>query len=247
MILRQFNYSRIKVETTESTNELLAEYKKSHSIQNGAVLTTENQTKGKGQSGNKWISEPGQNLTLSIFINNRIPNNKLFYLNIISALAIHKTLDDIKISSKIKWPNDIIVNHKKIAGILVENQIQGSQSIHTIVGIGLNVNQKGFEEAINATSIINELNIDFDKEEILSQLYQYLDFYLNLLVDNNYKTLEHLYLKQLYKVNETNHFEDSTGVFQGEIIGITENGLLNIQLSNGKRKSYDIQEIKYIQ
>ena len=245
MNLKQFNYSLIIVDQTESTNTLLCELKKSHPLKSGAVVLANSQTNGKGQKGNQWLSEPEKNLTFSVLALPLIKSKYAYYLNMVAALAVHKTLKDLKINAQIKWPNDILVNGKKIAGILIENQLQGKSIGQSIIGIGLNVNQIHFNADINATSLkLETLNL-IDKMDVLEQCYQYLDFYYNLLIQSNFKLIKQHYLSNLYRLNQNEDYNDCDGPFKGTITGIDETGRLSVKKEDQKVYTFDIQEISY--
>ncbi len=246
MNLKVLNYSLINVDRTESTNTLLKEIKNTQSIDNGTIVLTNNQTNGRGQKGNEWVVKPGLNLTFSVFIEPKIDSQKAFYLNIISSLAVYKSLQDLNIQSEIKWPNDILVDGKKIAGILVENQLSGKTIQNSIIGIGLNVNQLKFEKLTEVTSVALEINRKTDLKDILKQTHGYLDFYLHHLMTSNFNLLEKHYLNQLFQINQQKKYRDVNGEFLGEIMGINKNGLLIVKKEDQKTYSYDIQEIKYL-
>ena len=132
----------IKLDAIESTND----YLKSTDFNNPQVVYTYNQYKGKGQRGNKWMSEPGKNLAFSIKI---FPKNfdikDQFKINVIFSILIFNTLKSLQIPDiKIKFPNDIMSGNKKICGILIELKVKGIEIDNIIIGFGLNVNQENF-------------------------------------------------------------------------------------------------------
>ena len=128
----------------------------------GLVVFSENQTDGKGQRGNSWITERGKNLTFSLFLKPSILISTQFVLSKIVSLSIVDFLMEMGVKDvKIKWPNDIYCGDKKIAGILIENTISEGKINNCIVGIGLNVNQVNFDSSIqNATSLKLELGFE---------------------------------------------------------------------------------------
>jgi BirA family biotin operon repressor/biotin-[acetyl-CoA-carboxylase] ligase len=244
MVYKRLERILIQLDSVDSTNDHAAILLKASSLSSGTVVVAREQHSGRGQRSNVWTTEPGKNLTCSVILFSGIKAKYSFYMNIIASLAVRKTLEDLGVSSKIKWPNDILVGEKKIAGILIDNQIQGKSIASSILGLGLNVNQKNFPAKIIATSIILEKEVEVDVLDVLDQFYGYLDFYYNLLMESNINILLKHYYNHLYKLNENAEFEDSEGRFNGQIIGVDENGFLLIQTTSGK-KSYDIKEIKY--
>ena len=153
----------------ESTH-ILAKEKPEEEIENGMVILAENQTSGIGTHGRKWFVEKGKNLTFDI---------------VVIAECIVKTLKELyNIETKIKMPNDIILNNKKLAGILTESSVLGNYVKKIFIGIGININQEFFENQIVniATSLKKEFKINFDKCEILKRFLEiFEERYLNLI------------------------------------------------------------------
>ena len=127
-----------------STNTLALQITQQSPAKEGTLVITDNQTAGKGQRGNVWEAEPRQNLTFSLILKpGFLAVSKQFYLNVVICLALKDYLmEKISRTVYIKWPNDILVHEKKISGVLIENQLQGAHISNSIVGIGLNMNQK---------------------------------------------------------------------------------------------------------
>ena len=148
----------IWLDNVDSTNEEAK--RRFHICDNLSVLSAISQTSGRGQKGNVWISETGQNLTFSIILKlsdertRRIQAYDQFAVSEIAALAVSDYLNSLDIPAMVKWPNDIYVKDKKICGILIENMIRGEWLSGSIIGIGLNVNQDTFDPSLpNPTSM----------------------------------------------------------------------------------------------
>ncbi|MEY3198726.1 MAG: hypothetical protein RJA13_684, partial [Bacteroidota bacterium] len=164
------------------------------------------------------------------------------------AVSVLETLRKIGISAQIKWPNDIFVGHRKIAGILIENAIVDGQISHSILGIGLNVNQMDFKD-LTATSVKLEKMTFYAVEDFLFQLIFVLNKYWELLKNGNLKSLRSIYLDNLYLLEQEATFEDENGIFNGTIQGISEVGLLTIRkIVNGETilRNYDLKEVRFI-
>ena len=131
----------IHLPSTRSTNTYLKELlEKDPSTEAYTIVSTDEQTGGRGQKGNTWESKPGQNLTISILLRpdmNAAPKARNFDLNIVASLAVRDVLAEHLTRSKVevKWPNDILVNHKKVAGILIENEFEGSELTLSLIHI----------------------------------------------------------------------------------------------------------------
>lgn len=245
MLLKRLERNLIHLEVVDSTNDYASDLIRSSKVPSGTTILALNQKNGRGQRSAMWTTEASKNLTFSLIFFSDLKIEKAFYLNIAASLAVFKTLEDLKIPSKIKWPNDILVNGNKICGILIDNVFSGKKIQSSVIGIGLNVNQKDFEELLNATSIVNELGCELEVIDIYNQLFGYLDFYLNLLMESNYKVLLDRYYEQLLGLNKKGEFEKNGQIMEGMITGISEIGLLKIMTNLGEQE-FDLKEISMV-
>ena len=138
------------------------------------IVITDQQLNGKGQRGRKWVFQGGKSVAFSFFSNHDIDSNKIGYLPILSGLAVSNVLTKLNVSSQLKWPNDIIVNGKKIGGILCESTIRKKSSRNIVIGIGMNINQDENDvqnlNIPNAGSLKTEYNKAFVREEVISSV-----------------------------------------------------------------------------
>ena len=230
----------------DSTNSLLVAMSQSKALDEGTIIITDNQIKGRGQAGNKWITEPGLNLTFSVLLKPVFlePSNQ-FFLNIAVGLALcHAISDSINDKVSLKWPNDVLVEGKKLGGILIENQIQGQMLSQAVVGIGLNINQTSFEWP-NATSVKILSGKVNDKSKVFETILVRLEAYYNLLKKGKYSTLMNEYYSVLYWKDEEHQFEAVGKFFFGTITGIDGVGRLMVK-SSGKVLSYNFKEIRFV-
>lgn len=246
MVYKRLERNLIQLDAVDSTNDYAAALLKSTKVSSGTSILTNQQQKGRGQRSNMWTSQAGKNLTFSTIFFSGLDARQSFYLNIAVSLAVRKVLEDLKIEAKIKWPNDILVKGKKICGILIENQISGEKINSSILGIGLNVNQMEFGDITNATSVYLQLAEEIELIDIFDQVYGYLDFYLDLVQDSNFKLLKKHYYQHLFQINQLCEYQDSGGIFSGTIFGINEDGLLLLQKEgSGMKNEYDLKELTY--
>lgn len=237
----------IKLSAIDSTSSFLKDLAQNSTLENFTIVVTDEQTKGRGQQANSWVSEPHKNLTMSIFINNfdlEITNQK--YLNFAVSLAVFDVLSKHLIKAlSIKWPNDIMSANKKICGILIENNIRKHKIQSTIVGIGLNVNQLEFPSYLkNVTSLKKLTSKDFNLDILLSELIEKVKERIQLLALKKYNLLESDYLNVLYKKNTPTMFKDrNASLFMGKIVGISANGNLLVELEDETIKEFGIKEI----
>lgn len=239
----------IKLNATPSTNDFLKSISTQQSTENFTVVITENQTKGKGQRGNTWTSEPNKNLIFSTLIKEiNTLGNSIFDLNIAISISIIEALETFKIPNlNIKWPNDILSEGKKISGILIENTISSQQSISSIIGIGLNVNQTNFENLPKASSLKNIVKKEFNKEELLLEIMNKIKNNLEIISNKNSDILWEKYHSYLFKKNIPSIFELSNSrKFMGIIKKVLRNGKIQILLENDLLKEFDVKEIKLI-
>lgn len=229
-----------------STNDLALQLCQQRTTSEGTVITTANQTAGRGQRGNTWHVEPGKNLTFSCILKPTFLTVKdQFYLNVIAALALHDYLiEKTNATIRIKWPNDIMVNNKKMAGILIENQIQGNTFSSAVVGIGLNMNQEAF--SINtATSLHQVSNQIYDLNVELEQLLHKLEARYLQLKSGKQNTLLADYLNVMYWRHELHTFVANDQSFEGTIVGLDDLGRLRINTPQGDRV-FGMKEIQYL-
>ncbi len=227
-----------------STNDLALSLLDKPDIGEGTIIITQNQTKGRGQRGNIWISEPGKNITCSLILQpGFLQISQQFGLTLVASLAVYDLISQVVPNVKIKWPNDIYVGDKKIAGILIENSLKNNSIEYAVIGIGINVNQKGFASPV-ATSLALESNLDFVLDEQIESLLMLIEkWYLKL--KQNRSEIKNSYLQKLYWYHEQRVFEDIEGEFEGTILGVDQLGRLVIDTSSGQRV-YDIKEVKFI-
>lgn len=242
-------HNLIHIESVDSTNNFTANLYKAGDCQSGTVIMADFQTKGKGQRGKVWQSDNDKNLTFSILIQpSSLKPENLFYLNIAVSLALFNTLEDLGIMDvKIKWPNDVYIKERKVSGILIENSISTEFAEHSIIGIGLNVNQLKFPKEVEATSISEVMEREYDKMEILSELLTNLDAAFYQVDLKNFRWLKNEYEKNLYLKNQSRWFEHNETDFEGVLMGIDEYGRLRIfNKSLDREQIFELGEIKFL-
>ncbi len=230
-----------------STNTLLMELaQKTQSIE-GTLIITANQTKGRGQRGNGWETEPGVNFTMSLLLRPTFLMAKdQFQLTQAISLGIADYLSErLTKSISIKWPNDILVGNKKITGILIENTLSGDYIQQSIIGIGLNVNQTTFKVP-TATSMLLEKGNTFQLQDELGLLLVHIEKrYLQLRAGKKVDLNEE-YLKQLYWKGEARKFSANEKILVGKIEGVDSIGRLLVRHGD-KVDSFGLKEIAFVE
>lgn len=239
----------IKLNAIDSTNSYLKELSAKQMVANFTVVVAENQTKGRGQRGANWEVEKGKNLTFSVLIKDVLASaEEVFNLNVLVAVTLFQTFLNLKIENlAIKWANDILADKKKICGILIENQFKSASEIHSIVGIGINVNQENFINLPQATSLKNCMKQEFNKDEILLLFLNQFQNNLNLYKKEGATYFWNLYHENLFKKDIPMAFENADKVkFMGIIKQVMPNGLLEIELEDDTLQLFDIKELKML-
>jgi BirA family transcriptional regulator, biotin operon repressor / biotin---[acetyl-CoA-carboxylase] ligase len=235
-------------ENLPSTNTHAASLQRNSGLTEGTIIYTNYQMAGRGQAGNKWESEDGKNLLISIilFPSFIIPSEQ-FQISMTISLGICDFLKRYIPVCRIKWPNDIYVNNDKIAGLLIENSIMGNQIESTIAGIGLNVNQDTFKcEAPNPVSLKSIIKKELDLITCLNELVSDIDLRYSQLLEGNHDQIKKEYISKLFRLNIWSEYRDKNGIFTGRIITLSESGNLLIERQSGKTNEYSFKEVEFI-
>ena len=239
----------IKLDATDSTNAYLRRLLSSTEPEDYTVVWARHQTQGRGQMGTHWESEMDKNLTFSLLrLDLCIPADQGFILNICVSMALYSVLHRMKLPDlSIKWPNDILSGTSKIAGILIENKIKGSEISTSIIGIGLNVNQTDFGNLPNASSLKIKLAQTSNLDTLLVTI---VDEVKKVFFDKECggeSDLWNAYQNVLFKIGERMPFEDSDGKkFIGTIQGVLKDGKLLIAPEESNLKAYALKEVRLL-
>jgi len=202
------------------------------------------QTAGRGQTGNGWESERGKNLICSILLP---PEKNLYFLNIAAGVAVHRTVsglvDEGVSGFTVKWPNDIYFEDKKLAGILVENAIIGSEVRYAIAGIGLNVNQTEFRsDAPNPISLRQIMGREYDVHELMQQLLAAMHA---VLAEPEQEVWDY-YRAHLYRREGYWPYEDADGLFRARIEDVLQTGELVLRDEENRKRIYHFKQIRCV-
>ena len=221
----------------ESTNKMLKTLLREEKCSEGLVVKADFQTAGRGQRNSEWISPEGDNLLMSLLLFPKfLRPEQQFDLNKIVSLSILSLLENFGIEDvKVKWPNDVYVDNKKISGILIENGLSGNTISESIVGVGLNVNTVVFPEKIKSKtcSIASILRKRFDVNEILFQLIKNIEQYYLLLKAGKFNGIHKQFVDSMYGMNLQRAYTLADGsALEGIIIGLDESGRLLVQVGD---------------
>jgi len=233
------------IQETASTNELLWKMLREGSLPDGFVVRTDFQTSGKGQIGNSWESEQGKNLLFSLALfPQTIRPDQQFLISRLVSVGIKKALDEYVDDITVKWPNDIYWKDKKLAGILIENSLQGRQIKFSVVGIGLNVNQTEFvSNAPNPVSLCQITGKQMDRDRLMEMICQnIMDVYRDLDVEK----LQVEYANMLFRKDGFHVFKADGELFQAQIFAVHPDGRLELETSEGEYRSFYFKEVSFI-
>lgn len=238
----------IKITKGTSSNTIAMEKLEKENVNEGTVVWVDEQTEGRGQQNNTWQSETGKNLTFSIILSPKfLKPDKQFYLSKAIALGVSDYVGLFASDVSIKWFNDILVQGKKVAGILIENTWQGNNINNSVVGIGLNLNQETFpNELPNAVSLIMSTGVPFNIEESLHMLHSLIMSRYAQLKDNEFTAIDIDYHKVLFGLNEKKKFFANGQSFEAIIVEVEANGFLRLKHDDGKIASYGMHDIKML-
>ncbi|MCF8296552.1 MAG: biotin--[acetyl-CoA-carboxylase] ligase [Saprospiraceae bacterium] len=245
-----YNLNIIKLEKTDSTNNYARQLIESGNISEITVIAADEQLQGKGHSENRWESEKGKNLTFSAILSPHfLEIQKQFILTKVISLAIADFISEYvdKSPVKIKWPNDIYVNDKKICGILIENVVKGDLFEYSVVGIGININQTEFKSnAPNPISLKLLNGTDYNLKELFYKILKHIENRYAQLMNPVLNTLDKEYLNSLYKFNELADYRFQNKEIKAKIIGVTKFGKLIVKTADEELIECDFKEIEYM-
>lgn len=238
----------VKLEETGSTNRFMNELIQKESLPEGTVVIADYQDAGQGLGGTTWFSEPGSNLLMSVvFRPDFLPVRKIYLISKSIALAIKDFLTEEGIPAKIKWPNDIYADDKKICGVLIENSLRGSVILQSICGIGLNINQQIFPKEIpNAVSMKMITGKTYSVDECRVKLCRHLEKRYLQIKSQNFNLINNDYLKSLHRFYEMEPYESLTEKFNGQIIDVEDEGRLVVKKENGTILRFAFKEIRFL-
>lgn len=239
----------IHLPETESTNK----YAKEVCSDTGELLiSTDHQTAGRGQRGNSWESEASKNLLFSLTIRpENIPATEQFAICELISVAICEVLEHYTSDIHIKWPNDIYYRDEKLCGILIEHNLEGVHLSRTIIGVGLNANQKNFvSDAPNPVSLYQILGHEVEREPLLEKIVgHFMELYHQYTspIPTLHRTALHeRYTNLLYRRGKEAMYRDANGPFIATLHDVEHDGQLILVDQLGKRHHYLFKEVSYI-
>ena len=221
------------------------------------LVTTDYQTHGHGQVNTVWESARGENLLFSfLFRPEHIAAGEQFFLSEIACLAVAHTLDAYTEGISVKWPNDVYHHDRKISGMLLRHTLSGAQISATLVGIGLNLNQKQFVgDAPNPVSLRQIIGRPVDREEVLCRFAHHFDRLLHAVTppdaDERLAQRQRLhgeYLRRLYHRDGAHDYVDTASgeTFSAHIVDVAPTGQLTLRTTDGRLRHYHFKEVRFV-
>ncbi len=227
-----------------STNSYLLDLTKKNAM-SWVVIYAKDQTQGKGYAGNTWKTTAGENLTFSFSITTDLSYPELIFLNEWIANVLRDFLARYLSEVWVKWPNDLIANDKKLVGVLIES-FQRNQQMHTVVGIGLNVNQTQFENNPKASSLKLLTDKKYDLLALLGDLMSDFQVKFYQIQEKNFQEIHQSYQNHLYRKDVLSTFKTNDTIFRGWIRKTDTDGKLWVEGENNELKSFLHKEIELL-
>lgn len=240
-------FQMLEMDSIDSTNNFLRRY--DAPMERRVVLATaEFQTAGRGSGTNCWESERGRNLLLSLLLRPTwVDATEMYGLSEIAALAVREALEEYAEGFSVKWPNDIYFGDRKIAGLLIENVLEGHKVGRCVVGVGLNVNQQTFlSDAPNPVSLSQILGREEERRFVLEKVTSHFIHRYDQLQQEGRAEIHADYLSCLYRKGEEHSYSDSKGLFLATLQDVELSGHLILQDREGKMRRYAFKEVQYI-
>ena len=242
-----------RLATVDSTNRYMrdeaAALWQNRGTGNFAVVTAGHQTAGRGQRGNAWNSNAGENLLFSILVRpgETLEVSRQFLLSQAVALSIHDAMKCYGVDTRLKWPNDIYAGNRKLAGILLELDYSGAFVEQAIIGIGLNVNQENFPPMDRKPVSMKMLREhDFILDDVLATVLDFFEHYYAELRYGNREAIAAEYKAQLFGIDMKNSFIDKNGHFDAVIQDVESDGHLILRRYDGSTGRYAFKEVEMI-
>ena len=238
----------IRFDEIDSTNSYLKQLTREQLVAEGTVVIAEFQSGGRGQQGNSWFSTKGDNLLFSLLIRpQHLLASEMFIISCITSLAIQKTFSEFVDNICIKWPNDVYWNDKKIAGILIENNLQEGFVKSSVVGIGLNINEQLFPSDLpNPISLCQITNEKHDKTQILNIFLREFTTLYQQFENGETAEIKKEYMRNLYRADDYYWFEDENGKVEAKIVDILPSGHLVLKTRAEEERKYAFKEVSFL-
>ncbi len=238
----------ILVNEVDSTNKYATGLMKAETVAEGTIVLTFRQTHGKGYGKNVWESEDNKNLTFSLILHPTfVPASRQFLLSQVVSLGIAEYLRGETEGVSVKWPNDLFIHDRKVAGILIENVVSGPVLQSSVIGVGFNVNQREFPGYLHrATSLSLATGRDYDVHEVLQGILYKINTWYRRLHKGESAEIRSSYLDQLYRKDVLSEYRSAERTFKARIRGIDEFGQLILEEPSGLCSTWPFKSVEFL-
>lgn len=247
--------SKIHLQTVDSTsNHAHALLVNGEEFSDLTVIESEDQTAGRGQQGNSWETEAGKNLIFSIVCHplNVYPAQQYVLSEAIALAVVHALAcqlpPEMADNLSVKWPNDIYFGDKKISGTIIECDIMGKSIANSVIGTGVNINQKIFHsDAPNPISLYNIIGKEADRDHVMNALLEEFSNLYNRILQGDFANIHEEYKESLYRNDGRLYpYSDADGAFEARIINVEPSGRIILELASGEHRRYEFKEVKFV-
>ncbi len=216
----------------------------------GSLVLADFQTRGHGQRGSSWHSEPGLNLLFSFLLRPRLlPPDRQFCLNQAVSLAIYDSIASLFGPGEIhiKWPNDLIARGNKLAGILIENSLSSNKMRHSIIGVGLNVHQLSFPKEVPHVTSLQREGVEVQRRPLLENILESVERRYLQLLQSHFEELRKDYLAALFRFDEWALYRLREGeLFEGRFVDVLKSGQLLMEYRDGRQRAFAFKEVAFV-
>lgn len=215
----------------------------------GTVVIAEEQTAGRGRLGKPWLANPNENLTFSLILRPKVPPEAVNLLPLYVAVSLAEAVEQSTgLRVECKWPNDLLVNRKKIGGILIEGSVKQNIVEYAVVGIGINVNQRSFPGELNgkATSLSVEAGREIDRKALFRDILRTLEQHYGKLQSSGLQNVVPLWLSHSSMVNKEISISQNGSIISGVVKGLSPDGGLILK-TNGTEQTLFAGDVSVLQ
>lgn len=243
----------VLLDSVDSTNNFAAKGLARHELQHGTAILAMEQTAGRGQRGRVWSTADGLDIAASIvLLPEALAAVDQFMLSRMASLAVHDVVADALREAgsdpaevRIKWPNDILIGRSKVAGILIVNELKGPWLASAIIGIGLNVNSRGWPEAYRATSLVQETRTVHKLRTVLDRLCARLEHWWRLLAKEP-AVLADAYASRLWALGRFTAFTLDGQPLTARPLDVDASGRLLVEQASGAVAAYSLERLRFV-
>ena len=238
----------IHIDVCDSSNAECLKFTELLNTKTEFGLIAKKQVAGRGMGKNTWFATVGKNITASFVKYPRfLDTDKQFYLSMVASLAVYDLLAETGLKTRIKWPNDIWADNKKICGILIENSISGKGIEHCRIGIGLNVNENKFPFDLPNPVSMKQLGLEhLSPDDLVYDLADSLDKWYYRLKDGDFVRIKKQYLSHLMGYKKYLKYQDNESEFEAKIIDVNDLGYIVLQDKSHKIREYEMKSVKLV-